>query len=371
MEKFSREKIEDIRRYPFLNKIDELDEPQGKKVYLRYGAFYEVPPFLNIIIPTYKRPQMLRETLESVLKSDGFADYQIIIMDNEGMAENPGITQTEQMIRELNSHKIVYYREEENTPFNWNHLIKYARAEWLCMIHDDDMIDRNHLKIMSDIVKKYRNIEYLGCRLQSFHAGESTSLQTSVEKVNIYYYACSDFMYGFQVPLLGAFFKRKNAVELGGTDTKILSGIGDYIFVVKQAFYFNIYQCDAPLYKYRISSNQLTANTDGEYNCRISDYYLIKEIARKTHPIMKYFYFRSAERAWMEKVLGWCSNKTYGDRKTNAEDIFEACDVKGRMRKKAKKRNYFAILYWGMRKRIFKYIHPVITMQVGSGGNGY
>lgn len=370
MDKFNQDKIREIKFYPYLDKIDELDYPPGNEVQLRYGEFYEKTPFLNIIIPTYKRPQLLKETLCSILASDKFDDYQIVIMDNEGVEETPGVTLTEQMIKAFDSDKIVYFREATNTPFNWNHLIKYAKAEWLCMIHDDDLIDRRHLWIMSNIVKEHKEIDYLGCRLESFFPGEEPLLKKDIDEFHIEYYCCTDFMYGFQVPLLGAFFKRENAVNLGGIDTKILSGIGDYIFVAKQAFYFNVYCCDAPLYKYRIGRQQLTANTDGEYNCRISDYYLMREIARKTHPIMSYFYFRSAEKAWLDKIVNWCQSTTYGDRGVRPDDILQACGINGNIKKGLGKRNWFAVLYWGLRRRIYKYCHPAITMRIGSG-NGY
>lgn len=343
MGKFSKEKVELIRKYAFLDRIHELNLPEGKEVYLRYGHHYQIHPFVEIIIPTYKRPQMLLETLQSILASKDFDDYQIIIMDNEGITECSGLTETEQMIRELDDPRIVYYREEENTPYNWNHLIRVTRATWLCMVHDDDLIDPYHLKIMSSVVKRREHIEFLGCRRETFSNENRTSkIVGEREEVKVVYYSASKYIWGLQTSLLGAFFKRDNAIDLGGFDTTILSGIGDYIFVAKQAYYYNTYCCDLPLYKYRLSMGQITANEEGEFNCRVSDYYLMRDIAKRTHPVMWRLYDKLIDINWLYKVQAVCSDRTYGERKISVDEICVVCNVNAN---DIRKKNVFSFLY--------------------------
>lgn len=360
MEKFSQEKVELISKYAFLDKINEMNLPEGKKIYLRYGHHRKTPPFVEIIIPTYKRPQMLLETLQSILASKDFDDYQIIIMDNEGIAECSGITETEQMIRKLNDFRIVYYREEENTPYNWNHLIRVARAKWLCMVHDDDLIDPYHLKIMSTIVNKRENIEFLGCRREVF-SNENRTITTVGQKgeATIVYYDRTKYLWGLQTSLLGAFFKRENAINLGGFDTTILSGIGDYIFVAKQAFYYNTYCCNLPLYKYRISMGQITASEVGEYNCRISDYFLMRDIAKRTHPFLWKLYYKLIDRKWVNKVQTVCDDRSYGDRKISIDEICTACNVNIN---NVRKKDIFSFLYTMIHRREFRFPQEIIKL---------
>lgn len=343
VKKFDRDKVNILSNYPFLERIDELNLPEGKKYFLRYGEHKAIPPFVEVIIPTYKRPHMLKKTLQSIMASIEFSDYQIIIMDNEGVAEYSGITETEQLIIDLDDSRIVYYREEENTPYNWNHLINVTKAKWLCMVHDDDLIDPYHLKIMSSIVKNKSNIEFLGCRRENFFdENYPTKTVGEKDKVKLIQYDCKKFLWGFQTILLGAFFKRENAIELGGFDTTILSGIGDYIFVAKQAYYYNTYCCDLPLYKYRISMEQQTANDIGEFNCRISDFFLMRAIAKRTHPILWKLYYKLIDRNWINKVQAVCKDKTYAKRSILIEEVCELCNVDLH---EAKKKNIYYILY--------------------------
>lgn len=365
MNRFNDEKVQEIREYPFMEKIDELMLPAGRKQYLRWGKHSTPPPFVNIIIPTYKRATWLKETINSILNSEDFDDYQIIIMDNEGITENPEITETERMIYDLKNPKIVYYREEINTPFNWNHLIHYAQAEWLCMVHDDDLLDIRHLKIMSRIVLENPQIQFCGCQLQKFSDIVDIQKNHSTENhVKVQYYPYTDFIYSFAVPFLGAFFKRENAVELGGTDTKILSGIGDYIFVAKYAYYFNSYRCELPLYNYRISNKQLTANDDGEYNSRISDYYLMLSIAGKTSIFVRYLFLKNCKYIWCKRLRQWLVEETYGDRKDQLYELLERCKIDKRVYQKTEKKNLVNAAYWCARKSMFKIFHKPLFLKI-------
>lgn len=42
----------------------------------------ETPVFLSIVIPTYKRPDLLKETIKSIILQEGFEDYEIVVVDN-------------------------------------------------------------------------------------------------------------------------------------------------------------------------------------------------------------------------------------------------------------------------------------------------
>jgi len=363
MEKINAKNIQGVSGFGYLDKINGLDLSEKKRTYLRYGRHNEIAPFVEIIIPTYKRPELLSETLRCILASVGFDDYQIIIMDNEGVSETSDITATERMIRRLNSTKIVYYREEENTPHNWNHLIKYARAKWLCMIHDDDLINLYHLKIMSSIVKTKKNIQYLGCRMEKFTEKSQLNILKEIKTAPVSYYSCSDYIWGLHIPLLGAFFLRENAVALGGfntSDVTLTSVMDDYSFVVRYSFYYNTYLCELPLYKCRVSSLQATANLVVTYNCRVADYYLMREIAMRTHPVLKGIYYRAIEKIWLNKIVTWQNDKTYGEIGSFISELCQICNVN---EKRVGRKDWFSVLYWGIRKYIFKILYPVYTIE--------
>ncbi len=116
------------------------------KTDLIYGnTEYVKDPFISYVVPVYKRPDLLSETLDSILNQEPVdIAWDIVVVDNEPEAGN----ETEQLIRRLDNPRILYYRNSENVGVdgNYNKCIEAARGEWVAMIHGDDLITADHLK---------------------------------------------------------------------------------------------------------------------------------------------------------------------------------------------------------------------------------
>lgn len=110
-------------------------------------------PWISYIIPVYKRADLLKETLESVLAQKKVRfHWDIVVVDNEAGGEND----TEKLIRKINSPRILYYRNRENLgpDGNYNRCIELARGKYLAMIHGDDLIMNDHLRMMGAFIRK-------------------------------------------------------------------------------------------------------------------------------------------------------------------------------------------------------------------------
>lgn len=89
---------------------------------------------VSIIVPTFNRANMLRETLESILQQT-FQDFEIIIMDNCS-SDN-----TEPMINSYNDERIRYFKHQNHgiLAINMNYGMKQARGEYIAFCDDDDL----------------------------------------------------------------------------------------------------------------------------------------------------------------------------------------------------------------------------------------
>lgn len=132
-------------------------------------------PFFSVVIPTYKRPDILKQAVESVLNQvDVNFDYEIIIVDNE---ETDECTGAEVLIRQLNVSNLSYYRNSQNIggAGNWNRCIMLAKSQWVIMCHDDDMVKPNCLKTMYEIVDKHKSdkkpLGYIRSSAESLYEG--------------------------------------------------------------------------------------------------------------------------------------------------------------------------------------------------------
>jgi len=124
---------------------------------LVYGNPDSVPkPWISVVIPTYRRTHLLKNALDSVL-TQHYTDFfwDIVIVDNE--PDDGKENDTERLVRSLDSDRILYYRNSENiwVGDNFNRCIQLARGEWVCFLHDDDILISNTLRTLGCLIRGY------------------------------------------------------------------------------------------------------------------------------------------------------------------------------------------------------------------------
>ncbi len=191
-------------------------------------------PWFTYVIPAYKRADLLKETLDSVLTQEPIdKDWDIIVVDNETEEGNP----TEQLIRHINDPRILYYRNIENLGVagNYNRCIELARGKWIGMLHADDLIMSDHLRLVSGYIekvcKKKRELAYIGMRYEDFQRRENLSLKREDQPPTIkcYYGRLKRFRridalmtgYSVSLPSFGTVMNRKLMLKEGGFDEEL------------------------------------------------------------------------------------------------------------------------------------------------------
>ena len=76
---------------------------------LRCGELSNVEnPFFSIVIPTYKRADLLKEAINSAINQLDFdKPYEIIVVDNDDCNE---VNESEALVREMNIPNLYYYK---------------------------------------------------------------------------------------------------------------------------------------------------------------------------------------------------------------------------------------------------------------------
>lgn len=246
---------------------------------LKYGNFDNIKkPWITVFIPTYKRTNLLEEAINSVL-GQHHCDFEwdIVVLDNE--ADDGKVNDTEKLIRRINSKRILYYRNDKHVRpgDNFNRGFQLARGEWICFLHDDDLLISSSLQNIGELIKilpKYSN-KPLGAISARYH--QFTYLpdkKTSVEDLsglNAYYSAMpvnygvyrlthSNLWFtaniGGDVPSNGTTFNRKAAIECGGFNEDF--GIsGDLILFYRMENKYSVYASSQPLGLYRWGNNTM------------------------------------------------------------------------------------------------------------------
>jgi len=235
------------------------------------GEIKERPtPIFSIVIPTYKRDKLLRESIESALNQTFKLDFEIVIIDDDAHSatKNP----IEEMINAFNSNKIYYYRNEKNLGQhgNWNRCFEKAKGEWVCMLHDDDKLSPNYLDDYYNLIKKIKNIGFISCRLD-FLIHNNTSKSNKPENIkfkkrlrniidgllpNYSKINSIDYLFGFNTYIVGSCIKRSLALKIGGFNSQFFPS-SDYYYAVKFQNTFNMtYFLKNKNYTYRILENE-------------------------------------------------------------------------------------------------------------------
>ena len=95
-------------------------------------------PAVSIVMPTYKRPDMIRRAVKSVLDQT-VTDWELIISDDE---DPPG--QTWDYLQKLAAKdrriRIIQNPEDHGQIPNNNFVLRQARAPWVKPLYDDDAL---------------------------------------------------------------------------------------------------------------------------------------------------------------------------------------------------------------------------------------
>ncbi len=114
----------------------------------------------SIIIPTYNRPALLNELLDSLLIQDfNPENFEILVIDNN--SENDVKKQVDEFINKHPKFSIIRYIKEpkEGLVHAWNRGVKESSGELLVFIDDDVTLHQDYFKLLSkDFQSPIKNI---------------------------------------------------------------------------------------------------------------------------------------------------------------------------------------------------------------------
>lgn len=94
---------------------------------------------ITVLIPTYQRPRLLFQALKSAQNQTVPREtYDILVVDNDPRVD----TETQRLVERLRSPNLRYVKNEQNLGSygNWNQGFRLAETEWICLLHDDDLL---------------------------------------------------------------------------------------------------------------------------------------------------------------------------------------------------------------------------------------
>ncbi|KIA93825.1 hypothetical protein OC25_11205 [Pedobacter kyungheensis] len=212
-------------------------------------------PKITIAIPTYKRADLLKESLNSAINQIEYDDFDIVVVDN-----NPERgCDTEKIMNSYNNPRISYYKNSQNIGMfgNWNRCISLSSGQYLSILNDDDTLELNYLKSVQGILLKMTDLNAIIVGHKVIDSDGNLIFEHKNDKLKINKVIPLDLHLGNVNPgSLGILFTRGSLLKMGGYNEKFYPS-SDYMFLVQYLVNFNnVFYLNSSLTNYRIGFNE-------------------------------------------------------------------------------------------------------------------
>lgn len=127
-------------------------------------------PTITVIIPTFKRPELLKRAVASVL-SQSYADWDLVISDDE---DPPGETWAYLQTLAASDPRVTVTRNPgpHGQTGNVNNALIAARGEWVKPLFDDDVLLPNCLETFASAAAKAPRAALVSCGVHRYRDGK-------------------------------------------------------------------------------------------------------------------------------------------------------------------------------------------------------
>jgi glycosyltransferase involved in cell wall biosynthesis len=226
---------------------------------------------ITICIPTYKRPALLKEAIESAVNQATSVPYRIIVVDND---VDPANTEVLEIVKSFNDRKLSYYKNTQNLQMcgNWNRCVVLTRTKWTAFLHDDDLLLDNYIEEVSKVLHKHgKKIKALCMGIQHLNFPCKQDRRTHrgifllLKKIYVLVRASTNklvkipfsanFFGGYGAPTCGMVFSRDTFLESGGFNQAYYPYSPDRVFQIFYHRRYNFYRLKKFLGYYRWEVN--------------------------------------------------------------------------------------------------------------------
>lgn len=222
-------------------------------------------PWLSVILPTHNGMQYLRATLDSIVIQDD-KNIECIAIDDTSTDETCSILEEYASRLELSIH----HTKNGNWVANTNQAVSFARGEYICFLHQDDIWFRDRLAIIKKIAQEFQEVDMIiHPSLFISSTGEilgswNCPLPPYPQKVKSALLMERLLIQNF-ISIPGTIFKRKTMIDIGGMDERLWY-TADWDLWLKLAAKTDAVYYPIPLSGFRIHGNSQTIQRSDNNN---------------------------------------------------------------------------------------------------------
>ena len=262
----------------------------------------------SIVVPTYERPETLKNTIKSVLSQDYCGDYTVMIVDNNPTRND----RTELFMKSIADPRVSYYKNKINVGMvnNWNQCILAADCEWIVFVHDDDILNKSCLNNIEETISENPDVDAV---LPNFvqqdnpyskEKAETKNINNGLIKSLVHFIIHKnlpiaanlfcDNIYG--PPTCGLTLRKKAVVDFGGYKDRCIAA--DWDFMSNYSRMHKIVKCkkQTGIYVWAVNASMKESTMEQIRKDRIK---IIKEIIEYSR--ISRFYYRLLKNDFEKK----------------------------------------------------------------------
>lgn len=118
-------------------------------------------PLISVATPTFRRPDTVRRTIESVLQQM-HCDWEMVISDDEG-PEGMSWGILSDYARSDSRIRVVENHRGQGQIENTNNAMLACRGHWIKVLHDDDWLAPGSLETFAEMTRAYPTAAFMTC----------------------------------------------------------------------------------------------------------------------------------------------------------------------------------------------------------------
>ncbi|RAZ92515.1 glycosyltransferase family 2 protein [Mesorhizobium hawassense] len=118
-----------------------------------------VRPFISVAVPTFRRPDTIRRTIDSIVGQD-FSNWELVVSDDEGKTGSSWPI-LEEYARNDPRIRVVENQLGRGQVENTNNAMIACKGKWIKLLHDDDWLTPGALKRFAEVSIKHPSAAFM------------------------------------------------------------------------------------------------------------------------------------------------------------------------------------------------------------------
>lgn len=177
--------------------------------------------WMTVAVPTYRRPQMLRDALASIRAQTRLEEVDVLVTDDGGLPE------TARVVAECGLPRIRHLINPRRLGAvgNWNRCLAEASGAWVTLLHEDDVLYPWFVETVREHVRE----GVVAVSVRCDRGDEPPARPRQRGRAGARSYPAGWFLKSSPTPFPGVVLQRRVAEAIGGFDAR-QGGLADYVF---------------------------------------------------------------------------------------------------------------------------------------------